>query len=373
MNTIRYPFLDLGRENAPYAAELKAAASRVIDSGRYIGGDEVDALERRMCRVTGARHAVGVGNGLDALRLILMGYIQLGRLVPGDEVLIPANTYIASFLAVSQAGLVPVPVEPDASTMCVDPAAVRASLTPRTRVIMTVHLYGRIAFDDELAEIAADNGLLVIEDAAQAIGASCGNRHAGSIGDAAGFSFYPTKNVGALGDGGCITTNDADLAAVVASLRNYGVDRPYHNRYIGLNSRLDPIQAAMLCVKLADVDAVNDARRAIAEVYNRNIVNPFVTLPDAGYGRHVYHQYVVQVDDRDAFREHMLNHGVETAVHYPVPPHRQPCYSDMLGHYSLPVAERLARTVVSLPIGPRTTSIADAHAIADIINQYRPS
>lgn len=370
--TYRYPFLDLGKVNSVYASRLKDAAARVIDSGRYIGGAEVEALECDMAALCGAEYAVATGNGLDALRLILLGYIELGRMALGDEVIVPANTYIASFLAISQAGLVPVPVEPDATTHCIDANAVSKAITPRTRAIMTVHLYGRIAFDSELAEIAENHNLLLIEDAAQAIGASLDGRKAGSIGNAAGFSFYPTKNIGALGDGGCITTSDRELAEVVASLRNYGVDEPYHNRYCGINSRLDPIQAAMIRVKLPDVDVENDGRRLLAATYLDSIRHRDIRLPDPGPGRHVYHQFVVCVDDRDRFRAYMAENGVETAVHYPVAPHRQRCYADRYAALSLPVAEKLARSVVSLPISPACTTVDDARAISDIINAYIP-
>lgn len=369
----RYPFLDLGRVNAPYSDSLKEAAARVIGSGRYIGGDEVAALERDMAQLCGTTHAVATANGLDALRLILMAYIETGRLAPGDEVLVPANTFIASFLAVSQAGLRPVPVEPSAVDYCIDAVAVEKAITPRTRAIMTVHLYGQIGYSDHLARLVADHGLLLIEDAAQAIGASLDGVRAGAIGDAAGFSFYPTKNVGALGDAGCVTTSDSSLAEVVASLRNYGVDKPYHNRYIGINSRLDPLQAALLRVKLPYTDAENDGRRRLASVYIEDIDNPNVVVQRDVRGHHVYHQFVVQVDDRDGFMAYMADNGVETAVHYPVAAHRQECYRDTLGDFSLPVAEGLARRVVSLPISPACTSVDDARVIARIINNYRPS
>jgi dTDP-4-amino-4,6-dideoxygalactose transaminase len=247
---------------------------------------------------------------------------------------------------------------------------VEKALTARTRAVITVHLYGRIAYDRRLADIVAANNLLLIEDAAQAIGASLDGKKAGAIGHAAGFSFYPTKNIGGLGDGGCITTDDDDLCAVVSSLRNYGVDSPYHNRYIGINSRLDPIQAAMLRVKLPYTDIENDGRRRLAEVYLNEITNSGVTLPQPGPGRHVYHQFVVTVDNRDDFRRYLADSGVETAVHYPVAPHRQRCYAELLGGYSLPIAERLAATVVSLPISPACTTVDDAAAISHIINSY---
>lgn len=366
-----YPFLDLGRVNAPYADELKRACSRVVDSGRYIGGPEVEALERELAAMVGTRYAVGVASGLDALRLTLSSWIQLGRLSPGDEVIVPANTYFASVLAISLAGLTPVPVDADATTHNLDTSLLAGALTERTRAVMTVHLYGRPAYDRRLEEFASAHGLLVIEDAAQAIGASFADgRMCGALGHAGCFSFYPTKNIGALGDAGAVTTDDDALADMLRSLRNYGSgDRAYYFDRLGANSRLDPIQAAMIRVKLPHTDRENDGRRAIAAIYDSEITNPLVTTPDPGPDRHVYHQYVVTTAHRDALRRYLLDNGVETLVHYPCPPHLQKCYPSLAG-YRLPVATRLADQVVSLPISPACTTPDDAREIAAIINKF---
>jgi dTDP-4-amino-4,6-dideoxygalactose transaminase len=368
-----YTFLDLGRVNAPYADALKAACARVIDSGRYVGGSEVEALENDMATLTGARYAVGVASGLDALRLTLMAWIEMGRLSKGDEVLVPANTYFASVLSISLAGLTPMPVDVDAATHNLDTSLLEASLTERTRAVMTVHLYGRPAWNARLEEFVRVNNLLVIEDAAQAIGARLADgRCCGALGDAGCFSFYPTKNVGALGDAGAVTTSDAELAAMLRSLRNYGGSgKAYYFDHLGANSRLDPIQAAMIRVKLPFTDKENDGRRAIAAVYDAEISNPYVSTPEAGPDRHIYHQYVVTSPYRDALRDYLQANGVETLVHYPCPPHQQKCYPELAG-YSMPVAERLAGDVVSLPISPACTSLDDAREISQIINRFNP-
>ncbi len=370
-----YPFLDLAVCNAPYISELRDAALSVIDSGRYIGGGEVAALERDLSAITGAPFAVGVSNGLDALRLIFRAYIELGRLRPGDEVIVPANTYIASVLAVTDCGLKPVFVEPSPATLNLDSRLVEAAITPRTRAVLPVHLYGRACWDDTLASVARRHDLIVVEDNAQAIGAEAhadglfGSRSTGGLGHAAAFSFYPTKNVGALGDAGAVTTFDEELANVVRALANYGSDRRYHNIYAGLNCRLDPIQAAMIRVKLRHIDDETDHRRLLAAIYSAEIVNPKVTLPLRDEpDTSVWHQYVVRVADRDAFRRYLLDHGVETDVHYAVPPHLQPCYA-RYATLHLPVTCAIADTVVSLPIS-RCTTASDARAIAAIINGY---
>lgn len=363
----RYPFLDLATVNAPYLDSLRRAACRVIDSGRYIGGAEVSALESELASALGSPHAVGLGNGLDALRLILRAYIELGRLKRGDEVIVPANSFVASALAVTECGLEVRFADVDAATANLDWQ--RLPITPRTRAVMPVHLYGRVCpIPDWLPA-----NLLVIEDNAQAIGASIGRRMTGSLGHAAGMSFYPTKNVGALGDAGAVTTSDPELATTVRMLANYGTDTPYHNVYAGVNSRLDPIQAAALRVKLPHMAEENALRRANAEVYLADIDNPAVILParpDEPLS-HVWHQFVVRVPGgrRDEFRRYLLDNGVETAVHYPTPIHLQPCYADASRKVHLPVAERLASEVVSLPVS-RCTSAADAAAISAIINSF---
>lgn len=371
MAEIKYPFLDLGTVNRPYFEELKAAAARVIESGRYCGGDEVAAFESELAAMTGTAFAVGVSNGLDALRMILKAYVQLGVMKSGDEVIVPANTYIASVLAVTEAGLVPVPAEVSAETYNIDTDNLDRYLTPRTRGVMTVHLYGRVAYDDRLAGFVKNNNLKLIEDNAQAIGASYHGRATGSLGDAAGFSFYPTKNIGALGDAGAVTTSDKALADTVRALANYGADTVYHNIYKGFNCRLDPIQAAMLRVKLPHTDAENALRRANAREYMAHISNPQVSVPQmpADESEHVFHQFVITSPRRDDLRRWLADNGVDTAVHYPVPPHRQPCYAAELGHLSLPVTERLAGEYISLPVS-RCTTPADARAIAGIINRF---
>lgn len=373
---LKYPFLNLADVNRPYMDEMIEAASRVIRSGRYIGGEEVEAFENRLAEMTGTKYAIGVSNGLDALRLILRAYVELGQMCPGDEVLVPANTYIASVLAISDAGLKPVLVDVDARTMNLDTTLLEEVITPRTRAIMTVHLYGRVAWDKTLAETARRHGLKVIEDSAQAIGARAtypgfnGGMHTGALGDAGAFSFYPTKNVGALGDAGAVTTDDHELAMTVRALANYGSDRRYHNIYCGFNCRLDPIQAAMLNVKLPHTDDENADRFARALAYSRTIRNPLVVTPlmSKEVTDNVWHQYVIRVLDgkRDLMQARLAEAGVGTDIHYATPPHMQPCYEG-LTHSSLPVTETLAGEILSLPIGTGT-SVKDAAEIAEIIN-----
>lgn len=376
MGNKRYTFLDLGVVNRPYAQDIKKALERVVDSGRYIGGEEVERLEQSVARVCQVPHAVGVSNGLDALRLIFRGYIEMGVMKPGDEVIVPSDTYIASILAVTDNGLKPVLVEPELATYNLDSSLIEQAITARTRAIMPVHLYGRVCWDKTIVDIAHRYGLKVIEDNAQAIGAqsltdglydSC---MTGGLGDAAGLSFYPTKNIGALGDAGAITTHDKELARTVAALRNYGSDRQYHNVYAGLNCRLDPMQAAVLNVKLVDIAQECDYRQRLADIYEAYIENPHVIKPlKSVANEQVWHQYVVRVENRDDFRNYMSLNGVETAIHYPTAPHKQPCYKQY-SHLKLPIAEQIAAQVVSLPI-TRCTSMSDAREIASIINNYK--
>jgi dTDP-4-amino-4,6-dideoxygalactose transaminase len=374
-NQIKYPFSHLADVNAPYRDEIATALLRVLDSGYYIGGPELTTFEQTLATTMHAPHAVGCTNGLDALRLIFRAYIELGKLHKGDEVIVPANTYVASVLAVTDNGLTPVFVEPDPTTLNLDTKRIEAALTSRTRAILPVHLYGRTCWDETLRSIALQHCLIVVEDNAQAIGAEAAcnglfdSRCTGALGHAGAFSFYPTKNIGALGDGGAVVTNDAALADTIRALRNYGSDRQYHNIYKGLNCRLDPMKAAVLTIKLKHLHEENQLRRDRALIYQQCITNQKITKPQFIDGnQHVWHQYIVRVDNRDAFREHMLSHGVETAVHYATPPHRQPCYGEY-AHLNLPITDEIARTVVSLPI-TRTTSLADARAIAAIANQY---
>lgn len=366
---IEVPFLDLQAINARHADELKAAAARVIDSGWYILGDELAAFEREFAHYCGVRHVIGVGNGLDALALLLRGYIELGRLAEGDEVIVPANTFIASFLAVTGNRLVAVPVEPDAITFNLDPARAAAAIGPRTRAIMAVHLYGQLADMPALRALANQHRLLLIEDAAQAHGASWDGRRAGAFGDAAGFSFFPAKNLGALGDAGAIATDDDTLADCVAALRNYGCEAKYQHRYRGMNSRLDEMQAALLRVKLKYLEQDIHLRRAVATRYREHIHHPAIALPGVAHAQaHAWHLFVLRCRQRDALQRHLRRCGIQTQVHYPLPPHRQPAYRD-LHHAPLPLTERLHAEVLSLPIGP-ALSDADVTRIVDACNTF---
>lgn len=364
----RYPFLNLNDVTAQHREEIIDAVMRVVDSGRYIGGDECLALEQALCRLTGSAYCVGTANGLDALRLIFRAYIETGRLKAGDEVIVPANTYIASVLAVTDNGLVPVLVEPDARTLNLDWDKALQAVTPRTRAVLTVHLYGRVAWNPVVVGQMKDMGLIIVEDNAQAIGAvSADGIQTGALGDAAAFSFYPTKNIGALGDAGAVTTDDAELARMVRALANYGSDRRYHNIVCGYNSRLDPVQAAVLNVKLKYLEAENERRRAVANVYNSLITNPDITKPLPGDLDMVWHQYVIQTDNRAALTKHLDANGVGWDIHYATPPHLQPCYA-RLAVGPLPVTEYIADTVLSLPVSQSTTS-EDAVEIAAILNR----
>lgn len=371
---MKYPFLELKSLNKEFEDELKEAAYRVIESGRYLHGEQTERLEAELGELTGGAKVVTVSNGLDALRLILRGYIQMGRLAPGDEVIVPANTYIASVLAISDAGLVPVLAEPSPVTYNLDFNCVEKLITDKTRCLMTVHLFGTPAWNQDVMQRMRDMGILVVEDNAQAIGADAGcagfnsTSVTGGLGDAAGFSFYPTKNVGALGDAGAVASFDEELIATVRALANYGGDRRYHNKYIGFNCRMDELQAAFLRVKMRHIDAINSKRRRVASIYDSEIKNPLVVKPNIFADvKQVWHQYVVRTPHRDAFMKYMERNGVGTDIHYAVPPHRQPCYK-FLSHVPLPVTERLASEIVSLPIG--SVNEKDVSAIAEIINAF---
>lgn len=374
---VKYPFLDLRHANETYMDELMVAAERVIRSGRYIGGTEIDAVEDDLAQLTSTKYAIGVSNGLDALKLIVRAYVEMGVFERGDEIIVPANTYIASLLAISDAGLVPVPVDVDIRSMNIDSRAAEEAVSPSTKGIMTVHLYGRMAWDTDLMDMAGRHNLKIIEDCAQAIGGRAtvaginGTVEAGGLGDAAAFSFYPTKNIGALGDAGAVTTNDRVLADTVRALANYGSDRRYHNIYRGYNCRMDPLQGAMLAVKLRHTADENADRFARALAYHRTIRKDGVVTPEMSNAvtDNVWHQYVIRVLDghRDQMRERLLDAGVETDIHYPTPPHLQPCYAGSLRHGPLPVTEQLSGEILSLPIGPGT-SVKDAAEIAEILN-----
>lgn len=370
-----YPFLDLALANGPYMDELKAAACEVIERGRYLHSTQTELLEQEIASLCQVRHCVSVSNGLDALRLILRAYKEMGVMRDGDEVIVPANTYVASVLAISDNGLTPVLCDPQEDNMNLNSSLLENLITPRTRAIMPVHLYGTPCWDTALMQAASNHDLRIIEDNAQAIGARSdiaglnGTFITGGLGDAAGISFYPTKNLGALGDGGAVVTNDDVLASIVRALANYGSDRRYHNIYQGYNCRLDEIQAAMLRVKLRHLEQENDTRAAVARAYNEAIDNPRVKTPTIFEGvKQIWHQYVVRVEDREAFRAHLADNGVGTDIHYATPAHWQPCYHQ-LEHGPLPMTERLASEVVSLPIAHPITP-DDARVIANIINRF---
>jgi len=358
------PFLDLKGLNLSLAPELQAASTRVLESGWFVLGQEVEHFEAEFADYCQADHAIAVANGLDALHLILRAY-DIG---PGDEVIVPTNTYIATWLAVSYAGARPVPVEPLLSTYNMDPAAIEAAITPRTRAIMPVHLYGQTARMAPIMALAERHGLKVIEDAAQSHGASQHGRRAGSLGHAAGFSFYPGKNLGALGDGGAITTSDPVLAHRLRRLRNYGSRTKYQNDEKGFNSRLDELQAAFLRVKLRRLDDWNQRRRQIAERYLATLDGLGLILPHVEPGNVTcWHLFVVRCVRRDELHTALLEAGVQTAIHYPIPPHLQPAYAD-LGHTegSFPLSECLHREVLSLPMGPTLSDDEVAEVIAAI-------
>lgn len=363
-------FLDLKTMNQRDREELLAACARVIDSGWYIGGNELSAFEASFAAYCGTKYCVGMANGLDALVLTLRAWKVLGRLRAGDEVIVPANTYIASVLAVTENDLVPVLVEPDEATFNLDPLRIANAVTPRTRAILPVHLYGQIADMPAVLDIAHQHKLLVLEDSAQAHGASIGCRKAGSWGDASGFSFYPGKNLGALGDAGAVTTNDEELAITVRALGNYGSFEKYRCEFRGVNSRLDEIQAAMLSVKLGRLDSEIAARRDVARAYLEGMRNDNIRLPDWGKEEHhVWHLFVVRTDRRDALQLHLTHAGVQTLIHYPIAPHRQKAYAD-LDVGNLPITEAIHREVLSLPISP-TLSATEIGKIVDAVNSFQ--
>lgn len=343
-------FLDLKAPYIELKKEVDEAVARVLQSGWFIGGPEVEAFEAEFAHYCQANHAVGVGNGLDALH---MGLLALG-LAPGDEVIVPSNTYIATWLAVSQCGAIPVPVEPDERSFNIDPASIEAAITPRTRVILPVHLYGQPADLDPIIEIARKHGLYVLEDAAQAHGARYKGKRIGAHGDAVAWSFYPGKNLGAMGDGGAVTTDDPEIADRIRVLRNYGSRVKYLNEVKGFNSRLDPLQAAILRVKLAHLDAWNARRVAIAQLYQRDLADGSVTLPETTvWAEPVWHLYVVRSSRRDELQSAMTDAGVGTLIHYPIPPHLQDAYRQSGWERGVfPIAERIAKECLSLPMGP---------------------
>ncbi len=353
MTNPRIEFLDLARINRSFAPQLNEAVRRVVESGSYIRGREVREFEARYASYIGSRACVSVGNGFDALRLIFRAWIESGILREGDQVLVPANTYIASILPVTESRLQPVFVEPDPLTMNLDISGLRKALTSRTRAVLLVHLYGRNAITPELMAFVKKAGLLVVEDNAQAAGCVAMGRRTGVLGHAAAHSFFPTKNLGALGDGGAVTTDDTGLADAIRTLSNYGSVTRGRNSLKGVNSRLDELQAAVLNVKLPRLDADNAVRRKIAGYYHTHIHHPAIELPRPAStaDEHVWHLFVVRCRQRDALQQHLAAQGIESMIHYPVPPHKQPAFRDMVIP-QLPVTERIHGEVLSLPLHP---------------------
>lgn len=376
-------FLDLQKINDSFEPELSQAVQRVVRSGRYLLGEEVHAFEREYAEYIGTKHCIGVANGLDALRLILKAYMELGVMAEGDEIIVPANTYIASILAITDNGLKPVLVEPALDCYNIDPALIEAKITERTKGIMIVHLYGRCAMHPEIARLVERYNLKLIEDNAQAAGASYTVLHGGntvkhsapllrtgSLGDAAGHSFYPGKNLGALGDGGGVTTNSDELAEAIRALANYGSKKKYENIYQGLNSRLDEIQAAALRVKLPRLDADNHRRREIAQYYCDNIKHPDIILPEYNSFAltHILHLFVIRNTQRDKLQSYLSESGIQTLIHYPIPPHKQLAYKDW-NNQSYPITEKIHSEVLSLPMSPVMTD-EEIQYVVNQINRF---
>ncbi|MFW1972556.1 DegT/DnrJ/EryC1/StrS family aminotransferase [Acinetobacter bereziniae] len=367
------PFLDLKNINQQYRTELIEACTRVIDSGWYIGGSELEKFEQNFAEYCGTKFAIGVANGLDALILTLRAWKELGKLQDGDEVIVPSNTYIASILAITANNLKPILVEPDLATYNIDPKEIIKVITPKTKVILPVHLYGQLVAMPQIIEIAKEHNLLVLEDSAQSHGAEIDGRKAGNWGDASGFSFYPGKNLGALGDAGAITTNDEELAHMLRALRNYGSHEKYKNLVPGVNSRLDEIQAAMLDIKLDFLDKEIEHRRKVARLYLDNIKNKLIQLPLSNlnaeeYRQHVWHLFVIRTEHREALQKYLIENGVQTLIHYPIPPHKQQAYKEW-NNLSYPISERIHAEVMSLPIGP-TLSLNDAEKVIQFCNNF---
>lgn len=366
-------FLDLQKINLAHQKEIEEKLLLTFRSGWYLLGSEVKAFEVNLAKYIGTNHAIGVANGLDALRLILRAYIELGIMKKGDEIIVPANTYIASVLAISDNGLVPVFVEPDINTYNIDISKIEEKLNEKTKGILIVHLYGRVIFSEQLKKLAKKNNLKIIEDNAQSIGAKWETEKAGNLGDAAGFSFYPGKNLGALGDAGAVTTNDESLANTIRAFANYGSNQKYINVYRGLNSRLDEIQAAVLNVKLKYIDEENARRREIAKKYISSIKNLNILLPQLPEQdeEHVWHLFVIRTNDRETIQNYLNDNNIQTLIHYPIPPHKQKAYNEF-NHLSFPITEQIHNEVLSLPISPVMSDEEVQHIIQVLNNFSKP-
>jgi dTDP-4-amino-4,6-dideoxygalactose transaminase len=363
------PFLSLKKITEKNSEEILDAVKKVVMSGWYLQGDATGTFEKNYAGYIGVKHAIGVANGLDALRLILRGYIELGIFREGDEVIVPANTYIASILAITDNQLKPVFVEPDLETLQIDPERIESAITERTRAIMVVHLYGRCGYTSKIGQLKDKYQLKIIEDNAQAHGCYFGGTKTGAIGDAAGHSFYPGKNLGAFGDAGGVTTDDERLAEVIRALANYGSKIKYRSEFKGLNSRMDEIQAAVLDVKLKYIDSDIAARRHVARQYMERINHPFIQIPTLDdWNGHVFHLFPVFSDRRDDLQKHLSSQGIQTLIHYPIPPHKQECYEEY-NYLSLPITEKIHREELSLPISP-VMSEEDVIAVIDSVNKW---
>lgn len=362
-------FLDLEKINARHAQEITKAMVGVLSSGWYLKGLETKNFEKNLAEYIGTEYCVGCANGLDALTLILLGYIEMGLMKPGDEVIVPANTYIASILAITRAGLIPVLVEPDPSTLQIDENLIEEKITSHTRALMIVHLYGQCAYTDKIGQICDKHNLKLIEDNAQAHGAKFKGQKTGSLGDAAGHSFYPGKNLGALGDAGAVTTNDKKLAETITALGNYGSEKKYVFNMKGLNSRIDEIQAAFLNVKLPFLDDDNKRRREIAKLYVDNISNPKIKLPGVSLEEdNVFHIFPVFTDHREELQKYLSEKGIETLIHYPIPPHQQKCYPEW-NQLSFPITEKIHQQELSLPISPVLT-LSETNEVISALNSF---
>ncbi|MFA7491952.1 MAG: DegT/DnrJ/EryC1/StrS family aminotransferase [Proteiniphilum sp.] len=362
-------FLDIQKITGLYSLGIHEAASRVIDSGWYLLGEEIARFEKEYARYIGTKHCVGVANGLDALRIILRAYMEMGVMHEGDEIIVPANTFIASIIAITDNRLVPVLVEPDINSYQIDDTKIEPAITPRTKAIMIVHLYGQCAYSEKIGQLCQKYNLKLIEDNAQASGCKYNGKTTGSLGDAAGHSFYPGKNLGALGDGGAVTTSDRLLDETVRSLANYGSTVKYIFDYQGYNSRLDEIQAAILGVKLTGLDKDNRRRKEVARYYMENIRHPEVILPKVSdWDAHVFHLFVIRSLRRDSLREYLHDRGIEALIHYPVPPHKQKAYIEW-NDMDLPVTEKIHAEVLSLPISPYITD-EEIKIVVDAVNAF---
>lgn len=363
------PFLDLKQINAQYRNELIKACTDVIDSGWYIQGTQCKAFEEEFATYCGTKFCIGVANGLDALTLTLRAYKELGVISNGDEVIVPANTYIASILAISENNLTPILVEPNIGTCLIDPNEIGQKITNKTKAIMPVHLYGQTCDMDEINKIAKKYNLKIIEDSAQSHGAYYKDKRCGNLGDVSGFSFYPGKNLGALGDGGAITTNDKELATTIRAIANYGSHKKYENLYKGVNSRLDELQAALLRVKLKHLDKDTEHRKTIANLYLDNIKNKNIVLPTlTNKDNHVWHVFVIRTKKREELQKYLLDNGVQTLIHYPLAPHKQNAYKEWKNE-SYPISEQIHDEVLSLPISG-VQSLEDTKKITQVINDF---